>query len=112
MTHPWNDPLLKQLASPFLQLIYLLNLNLTSPVQDFYTERFSDQENWPRLVNMLNEMDNIHRREYRELKPMVVEENDELSPEELIRRKIVGIGTYIAFFHQGPLHYDEQGIEK
>ncbi|MCR8556977.1 hypothetical protein KXD93_04960 [Mucilaginibacter sp. BJC16-A38] len=110
VTHPWNAALLKQLASPLRQLLYLLNLNLTSPVQEQYEEEFSDREDWPKLVGMLNEMDTIHRHEYGELKPLVFE--GELSPDELIRRRIVGIGTYIAFFHQGPLHYEEQGIEK
>lgn len=112
VTHPWNGYMVNQLASPFRQLLYLLNLNLTSPVVESYVERFSDEEDWPLLINLLNEMDNIYKHEYGELKPMIVEEDNELSPEELMRRRIVGIGTYITFFHQGPLHYEEQGIEK
>lgn len=112
LKHPWNQSLIKGLVSPLKQLLYLLNLNLTSPTQEKYKETFLEDKDWPHLVMMLNQMEQIHQKEYGQLKPFAEELLIEMDEDEILRRRLVGVSTYNAFFHQGPLHFEEQTIEK
>jgi hypothetical protein len=112
LTHPWNQSLLKGLVSPLRQLLYLLNLNLTSPILGNYKEEFLEDKDWPQLVTLVKEMEEAHKKEFGELKPFTDELKDKFSEEEIHRRRLVGLSTYNAFFHQGPLNFEEQGIEK
>jgi hypothetical protein len=112
ITLPWNTSLMRGLVSPFRQLFYLFNLNATSPLNTTYRTDFNENTDWPELVAMLIEMEDIHRNEYGELKPFAKELFAELDAEEVFRRRQIGSSTYTAFFHVGPLHYEEQAIEK
>ncbi|WP_316786633.1 hypothetical protein [Pedobacter frigiditerrae] len=112
LTHPWNQSVIKELVSPLRQLLYLLNLNLTSPVKKEYKEVFFEGSDWTHLVGLLKQMEIIHQNEYGELKPFADELFSDLSEDEVLRRRLIGVSTYNAFFHQGPLHFEEQLIEK
>ena len=112
ITLPWNASVMKGLISPFRQLFYLFNLNITSAPQPSYPKAFDQNKDWPALVTLLNQMEEIHKYEYGELKPFAAELFNELEPDEVIRRRQIGSSTYASFFHQGPLHYEEQSIEK
>ena len=112
LTHPWNKSIIKEMVSPFRQLLYLLNLNLTSAPKKGYKEFSFEGGEWERLVILLNEMEEMHKKEYGELKPVPKDLLTELDEDEALRRRMVGISTYNAFFHQGPLHFEEQTIEK
>ncbi|ACU04002.1 hypothetical protein [Pedobacter heparinus] len=112
LTHPWNQSVIKELVSPLRQLLYLLNLNLTSPVIKEYKEVFFEGSDWVHLVELLKKMEIIHQNEYGELKPFADDLFNDLSEDEVLRRRLIGVSTYNAFFHQGPLHFEEQLIEK
>ncbi|MCF8452700.1 MAG: hypothetical protein K9G42_05825 [Pedobacter sp.] len=112
LTAPWNANVISGLVSPMRQLLYLLNLNLTTPTAEPYKERFYEDSDWPKVVNILQQMEMIHRKEYGEQKPFTEEQFSQLNPDEVLRRRTVGIGTYNAFFHVGPLQFEEQAIEK
>ncbi|KHJ37919.1 hypothetical protein PBAC_19310 [Pedobacter glucosidilyticus] len=112
ITLPWNSSIIDGLISPFRQLFYLFNLNITSPVSKTYRNSFDQNRDWPKLVSMLKEMEVIHKYEYGELKPFADTLLDELEPEEVLRRRQIGSCTYTNFFHVGPLHFEEQAIEK
>ena len=111
LTAPWNDSVINEMVSPLKQLLYLLNLNLTSA--ELPTKKaFIGDRDWKRLVELLNKMDEIHQKDWGEFKPFAEELVNELDEEELLRRRLIGVSTYNAFFHQGPLHFEEQTIEK
>lgn len=112
ITLPWNGSLIRGLVSPFRQLFYLFNLNITSTPLTFYQKSFDQNKDWPELKSMLAEMDAIHTHEYGELKPFAETLFENLEPEEVFRRRQIGSSTYTAFFHVGPLHFEEQSIEK
>ena len=112
LTDPWNKSIIKAMISPFRQLLYLLNLNLTSAPKEDYKEFSFEEGEWERLVSLLNEMEEMHKKEYGELKPFSEDLLTELDEDEALRRRLVGISTYNAFFHQGPLYFEEQAIEK
>ncbi|KAA8480055.1 hypothetical protein F1649_15635 [Arcticibacter tournemirensis] len=111
ITLPWNISIMKGLVSPFRQLFYLLNLNITSPTRS-YKKYFDQNQDWPALKKKLDEMETIHKYEYGELKPFAEHLLEEMGAEEVVRRRQIGSSTYTAFFHVGPLHYEEQAIEK
>lgn len=112
LTYSWNKNIIKEMVSPFRQLLYLLNLNLTSAPKEGYKEFSFEGGEWERLVGLLNEMEEMHKKEYGELKPVPEDLLAELDEDDALRRRMVGISTYNAFFHQGPLHFEEQTIEK
>lgn len=112
ITLPWNQSVIRGLISPFRQLFYLFNLNMTSASAENYKRSFDQNKDWPILKGLLNQMEEIHKYEYGELKPFAETLFDELSPEEVFRRRQIGSSTYTQFFHVGPLHFEEQAIEK
>ncbi|WP_345210986.1 hypothetical protein [Mucilaginibacter gynuensis] len=57
-------------------------------------------------------MEKIHKCEYGELKPFSEVLFEKMDAEEVFRRRQIGSFTYTAFFHVGPLHFEEQAIEK
>jgi hypothetical protein len=111
LTAPWNQSVIQGMVSPLKQLLYLLNLNLTSGEQAT-KKTFLDDSDWTRLVTLLNKMDSIHQKDWGEFKPFDENLSNELDEDELLRRRLIGVSTYNAFFHQGPLHFEEQTIEK
>ena len=112
ITLPWNHSLIKGLISPFRQLFYLFNLNMTSAPTGKYKHSFDQNKDWPVLKDILNQMEEIHKYEYGELKPFADTIFDELTPDEVFRRRLIGSSTYAQFFHVGPLHFEEQVLEK
>jgi hypothetical protein len=112
ITLPWNESLIRGLVSPFRQLFYLFNLNITSSPANTYQNSFDQYKDWSELKSMLAEMEAIHTYEYGEQKPFDETLFKELEREEVIRRRTIGSSTYNAFFHVGPLHFEEQAIEK
>lgn len=112
ITLPWNYSIIKGLISPFRQLFYLFNLNITSAPAEKYKTLFDQNKDWPVLKDLLNEMEEIHKYEYGELKPFAETIFDKLGPDEVFRRRQIGSSTYAQFFHVGPLHFEEQALEK
>ncbi|RZK11131.1 MAG: hypothetical protein EOO46_07880 [Flavobacterium sp.] len=112
LTAPWTAGSIQGLVSPMRQLLYLLNLNLTSPPRESYKNRFSEGDDRPMIEKLLQEIDIIYKTDYGEFKPFDNEYLQNLGQDEALRRRLVGVGTYNAFFHLGPLQFEEQGIEK
>lgn len=84
LTHPWNKSIIKEMVSPFRQLLYLLNLNLTSAPKKVYKEFSFEGGEWERLVILLNEMEEMHKKEYGELKPVPKDLLSELDEDEAL----------------------------
>jgi len=112
ITLPWNGSIINGLVSPFRQLFYLFNLNITSDINSSERIPFDLEKDWPIIVPMLAKMESAHRYEYGELKPFSEILFETMDTEEVLRRRQIGLSTYISFFHVGPLHFEEQAIEK
>lgn len=112
ITLPWNGSIINGLVSPFRQLFYLFNLNITSDINFIERIPFDFEKDWPEIVSMLAEMESVHKYEYGELKPFSELLFETMDTEEVFRRRQIGTSTYSAFFHVGPLHFEEQAIEK
>jgi hypothetical protein len=97
---------LSGLVSPLRQLLYLANLNLTSAPEAVTKEMLSDNE-WNNIKIQLRNLDIIYDQTYGETNAMEVSQT-----QEELKRRAISLSTYNAFFHQGPLKFEEQIIEK
>lgn len=99
-------PSLRNLKSPLRQLYYLASLHLTSSKKEEneIIAQYSD-EDWDHIVNLLNEIE----LGYDQL--LLPDNLEELSKEEA-KKYIVTIPTFLSFFNQGALNYQEQIIER
>jgi len=93
---------LGQLSSPLRQLYFLGGLLITSDSQKGTDIRFTE-EKWKEIVRLLNEIE----LEYDKLffpKP------DEEITEEWKKVRQVAMPSFLSYFNQGPLNYEEQTI--
>ena len=97
---------LKGLSSPLRQLYYLAGLNLTStvlpstPLRPQFT-----QEEWDKMKELINEIENGYEQLFF---PQTEDEVDE----EWTMRRMIAMPTFLNYFNQGPLNYEEQVIER
>jgi hypothetical protein len=97
---------LKGLSSPLRQLYYLAGLNLTSttdpltPLRPQFT-----QEEWDKMKELINEIEFGYQEFFY---PKTEDEVDE----EWKMRRMIAMPTFLNYFNQGPLNYEEQVIER
>jgi hypothetical protein len=101
-----EDPLttLRGLTSPLRQLYYLAALNITSKQPDQLKYQFSDKE-FEEIKNLLIRVE----EGYAEL--FYPKGEGEVDADWLAKRK-VAMPTFLSYFNQGPLNYEEQVIER
>jgi hypothetical protein len=100
------DRALYGLVSPLRQLLYLGNLNLTSS-PDAVTKDILSDGDWSDIKNQLRSLDIIYDQDYGESYAIEASQTD-----EQLKKRAISLSTYNAFFHQGPLKFEEQIIEK
>jgi hypothetical protein len=90
------------LNSPMRQLYYLAGLNVTSLITGREYTHYSKEE-WEVIVQLLNEIE----QEYDKLFIDKAAELGESGNPQLLK---VAIPTFLSYFNQGPLNYEEQEI--
>jgi hypothetical protein len=106
ITMPSQQAGIRGLISPLRQLLYLAYLNLSSNLGEVTTSSFPQNE-WEHIKRKLYLINEIYDTTYGEQKAIA----DSQDAEQLAKRA-VALSTYNAFFHQGPLKFEEQIIEK
>lgn len=96
-----NDQLGK-LSSPLRQLYYLAGLNVSSDPSNGHDVRYS-HEKWAQIVVLLNEIEAEYEKLFFPAKPEDV-------TEEWKRVRQVAMPSFLSYFNQGPLNYEEQVI--
>lgn len=93
---------LESLSSPMRQLYYLAGLNVsTDPANGI--DIIYNPEKWSKITKLLNDIES----EY--LKLFFPKENEEITNEWKRVRK-VAMPSFLSYFNQGPLNYEEQVI--
>lgn len=94
------------LSSPLRQLYYVSCLNLTSQIDPKITlkSQFSDEE-WTQIKNLLIEIELGYQQ-------LFYPKNDAEITEEWINRRKVAMPSFLSYFNQGALNYEEQVIER
>lgn len=97
----------KGLSSPLRQLYYLAALNLTSKEvpEENLNQQFSDDD----LEYMKKKLQIIENGYDQFFYP---EKESNLTEEEWIEKRRVAMPTFLSYFNQGPLNYEEQIIER
>lgn len=93
---------LGRLTSPLRQLYFLGGLLVTSDSEDASDFQYTP-EKWNRIVELLNEIE----REYDKL--FFPKPDDEID-EEWKKVRQVAMPSFLSYFNQGPLNYEEQTI--
>lgn len=93
---------LGNLSSPLRQLYYLGGLLLTSESASG-TQSNMEPENWDEIVSLLNDIE----VEYSNL---FFPETDEEIDDKWIKVRSVAMPSFLSYFNQGPLNYEEQTI--
>lgn len=93
---------LAQLSSPRRQLYYLAGLNLTSDSANGLDIMYNPDK-WKRIVNLLNEIE-------AEYDSLFFPNKAEDITEEWKRVRKVAMPSFLSYFNQGPLNYEEQVI--
>jgi hypothetical protein len=96
-----NDQL-GNLSSPLRQLYYLAGLNVSSEPTKGYDIQYTP-EKWDKVVDLLNE---IEAEYYKIFFPADSEEVNE----EWMRIRQVAMPSFLSYFNQGPLNFEEQVI--
>jgi hypothetical protein len=97
---------LKGLSSPQRQLLYLAALNVTSAIDDTKATKaqYSD-EDFEHIKVLLNEIE-VGYEQFFYPKP------DDLIDEDWKMKRMVVMPTFLSYFNQGLLNYEEQIIER
>lgn len=106
ITMPSQQAALRGLISPLRQLLYLAYLNLSSDPAEVTTNSFPQNE-WDQIKKQLYLINEIYDTTYGEQKAIANSQDG-----EQLAKRAVALSTYNAFFHQGPLKFEEQIIEK
>jgi len=96
-----NDQLGK-LSSPLRQLYYLAGLNISSDPNNDYDIMYN-REKWNRIVILLNEIEAEYDKLFFPTRPEDI-------TEEWKRVRQVAMPSFLSYFNQGPLNYEEQVI--
>jgi len=95
---------LQGLSSPLRQLYYVAALNLTSNEKQPSKPQYSDDE-WEHIKNLLNEIEAGYDQFFMPEKPEDVTDDWKM-------KVSVAMPTFLSYFNQGPLNYEEQIIER
>jgi hypothetical protein len=93
---------LGKLSSPLRQLYYLAGLNISSDPSSGYDIRYTP-EKWNEIVRLLNDIENEYQNLFFPNNPSEV-------TEEWMRVRQVAMPSFLTYFNQGPLNYEEQII--
>lgn len=93
---------LGELSSPQRQLYYLAGLNVSSAAADDLDIMY-DPEKWAKIVRLLNEIENEYQRFF-------FPENPEDVQDDWVKAVKVAMPSFLGYFNQGPLNYEEQVI--
>lgn len=94
---------LGSLSSPLRQLYFLGGLSVSSNGTN--ATKFSyDPGDWNRMVQLLNEIEDEYDK-------LFFPKKDEVIDKEWKHVRSVAIPSFLAYFNQGPLNYEEQSIE-
>ena len=93
---------LGELSSPMRQLYYLAGLNVSSAPAEHEDVMFN-HEKWNGIVKLLNEIEKEYDRLFVPAKPEDI-------TDEWKRIRQVAMPSFLAYFNQGPLNYEEQVI--
>lgn len=96
---------IKGLSSPLRQLYYLGGLLITSK-EDNITQFAIDGDNeqiWSEIVNLLNEIE-------KEYEKMFLPKKNDLIDGDWLKMRKVAMPSFLSYFNQGPLNYEEQKI--
>lgn len=97
---------LKGLSSPLRQLYYVAALNLTSNVNpDIPLRAQFTQEEWDKIKELLIEIEIGYQQFF------YPKTEDEVDENWILKRKIA-MPSFLSYFNQGPLNYEEQVIER
>lgn len=96
-----NDQL-GELSSPLRQLYFLGGLFITTDPAEDYELQYT-HEQWDKLVDLLNDIE----REYDKL---FFPEEGEVIDENWKKVREVAMPSFLSYFNQGPLNYEEQTI--
>lgn len=93
---------LGKLSSPMRQLYYLAGLNVSSDAGNGLDVMFS-HEKWNLIVTLLNEIEAEYDKLFIPTKPEDI-------TEEWKRVRRVAVPSFLSYFNQGPLNYEEQVV--
>lgn len=96
-----ND-MLGRLSSPMRQLYYLAGLNVSSDPANG-DDILYNPEKWRQIVTLLNEIEHEYEKLFFPMKPEDI-------TEEWKRVRQVAMPSFLSYFNQGPLNYEEQVI--
>ena len=104
----FNNPMpsLQGLSSPQRQLLYLAGLNITSSIkeQSELKAKFSDKD-FEHMKKLLNEVEEGYDQ-YFYPKP------DDVIDEDWKLKRMIAMPTFLSYFNQGELNFEEQIIER
>src|SRR5690606_32635580 len=93
---------LGKLSSPLRQLYYLVGLNVSSNPANGNDIQY-DPEKWEQIITLLNEIETEYHK-------LFFTENPEQVTEEWKRMRQVAMPSFLSYFNQGPLNFEEQVI--
>ncbi len=96
---------LKGLSSPQRQLLYLAGLNITSEIPDAGLKAQYSDEDLEHMKVLLNEIENGYTE-------IFYPKPDDVIDEAWKMRRIIAMPTFLGYFNQGLLNYEEQIIER
>lgn len=96
-----NDQL-GELSSPLRQLYYLGGLIITSPDPGTNKIQFNDAD-WGKIISLLNDIELEYSR-------LFFPKGDEKIDDEWKHIREVAMPSFLSYFNQGPLNYEEQSI--
>ncbi len=104
----FNSPmnLLQGLSSPQRQLLYLAGLNVTSPIDETkpLKAQYSDDD-FEHMKRLLNEVEDGYEQFF-------LPKPDEITDEDWKEKRKIAMPTFLSYFNQGLLNYEEQIIER
>jgi len=99
------DTEIRNLSSPLRQLYYLGGLLLTSSENEiiYYSIDTDNEKIWDRIVILLNEIEGEYER-------LFFPKEEELVNDDWLKMRNVAMPSFLQYFNQGPLNYEEQKI--
>jgi hypothetical protein len=96
---------LKGLSSPQRQLLYLAGLNVTAEIPPAKLKAQYSDEDFEHMKKLLNEIENGYEEYF-------YPEADDVIDEDWEMRRMIAMPTFLGYFNQGMLNYEEQIIER
>jgi hypothetical protein len=95
---------LRGLTSPLRQLYYLAGLNITSKTKNELRDRFTDEE-WEEIKVLLIEIEEGYMQYF-------LPDETSIINEVWLKNRRIAMPSFLSYFNQGILNYEEQVIER